>query len=372
VERKKEFVIREASPTEWDNILPLYTACYGTVSLSEGGRVPSRKDWEWCYLNGPYKTKIFVAEDKDTGSIVALRPIVFKEMRVGDKYIKASHFMGVMTHPDFRRRGLFTLLMKRAMKEVMEQDVSICYTFPNENSFPAYKKVTDWVHLASMDWFVRIVNIQKILEAKLAKGLIRYLCKMGFTIANRIFSLGLQKTKLSLKDFSVERITHFDESFNKLCDKALEGQMVILKKDHTYLNWRYIERPDIKYVCYAIKSKDSPLGIIVVRTRNMFGLNLGLIVELIAYSHNEEVIHTLINIGTQELLSKGVDAILCLLLGKHPFSKGLLKNGFFHLPKWVLPRDFPFLIRVNEPALNRKIIYNPSQWFVTFGDNDAV
>jgi hypothetical protein len=104
----------------------------------------------------------------------------------------------------------------------------------------------------------------------------------------------------------------------------------------------------------------------------MFGVQLGLIVDLLTLDQNQRVAQALIAEGAAHLKQAGSDAIGCLMFGHQSYCDALRREGFIRVSDFIIPRDFYFLARVNrdEPVLQKAL--EPENWFLTWGDNDAV
>ena len=89
----------------WHLVNELFDAVYG----ADSDKFPSWAELNWRYRNDLFKSVIWVAKSNNE-QIVAMRPTVIKSVRIGGEKLTAVHFMDAMTHPDFRRQGLFTRL----------------------------------------------------------------------------------------------------------------------------------------------------------------------------------------------------------------------------------------------------------------------
>ena len=360
----QDFAIEEFQLGDREQVRELYAACYGRDS----DRYPSPAEWDWRYRNGIYKSTIWLAKWGDR--VAAQRPTVIKTVKIGQEYYPAAHFMDVMTHPDFRRRGLFTRLVQWATAAVTEQGAAICYTFPNENSFPGYARKTDWTHVGSLSLFMKPVNAEALLRERIRNPVLRnvlaLLLRPGLALACRESSRG------RATGVSIRRLLSFDERFDAFWDQVANDYEVILRRDSRHLNWRYIQRPSVEYAVYAAEEGEQILGFIVVRTRRMFGMNLGLIVELLTLNQDERLAQALVATGVQHLVEVGAEAIACVMFDHQPYCQALRREGFIHVPEKLLPRRFYFVARANrdDPILRKAL--NRRNWFLTWGDNDAV
>lgn len=342
-------VFREFVPQDLVKMQKLFETCYGEVPLKEGGKYPSLRELEWKYLDCPFKSKIFLAEDRKSKEVIAIRPIVRKNIKIGNGISEAAHFMDVMTHPDYRRRGIFSNLMKIAMDYVSE-NITLCYTFPNRNSYPAYKQVTDWTRLSSFNTLLYF-NFRGLEETVLKR----------------------KKDVSREGEIVVEEIEKFDTEIDNLLSKTSKNYQIFFVKDFRYLNWRYFQRPDIAYKVLVARIDGKLSGYIVFRVRKIYGLKIGLIVDWFASSDKDAIYRVLIERGANVLLGLGTKLILFLNFTNQPSQSLLTKIGFLTLSKFPIIRNFPFLIRLNKNnEYLRSLVYEPKNWFLSLSDNDAV
>ena len=322
-------------------IQKLFEACYGDVPLFKGGKYPSLKELEWRYLKCPIKSKIFVAEDIEKRIIVGIRPILLKKIKVNDSEGLGAQFMDVMVHPAYRGRGIFTKLMKMAYDYLKKENILVAYTFPNRNSYPAYKKVTDWQELSFFKVFVNIQNI-------------------------------FWSPKLEVdQDVNIETIENFDERVNLLLEKFLNLYDICIYRTSEYLNWRFIRRPDVEYKIISVNRGEKLVGYAVLRTRKLFTSKVGLIIELVCDPEYYNVFEMLIKHSLKEFKNLGVKWVLFFNFSNKNFEVLLRKNHFFQFSLFQNIRKIPLVIKPISKDLKIGSI-NLGNWYISLGDNDAV
>jgi len=359
----QQFVIDAFEGEDVGCILELFAACYG----GDRDKVPSRAEWEWRYRGGLYGSTVWTATHGER--LAAQRPAVVKAVKIGQQQYPAAHFMDVMTHPAFRYQGLFTRLVRLATERVMERGAAICYSFPNEESFPGYLKKTDWVSLDILSLFVKPLRLEPLLRTRVDKRWMREALSSALQPAVALASrVGAMRPAAP---GPIWRLAAFDERFDALWERASSDYEVILRRDSHHLNWRYCQRPSVEYAVYAVGSPDVR-GYVVLRTRRMFGMKLGMIVELMVADRDEGVARVLVDHGVQHLLECGAEAVACVVPDRPPFGSALRRQGFLRVPRALLPRRFHFLVRVRSAEQHFSSALDPQEWYLSWGDNDAV
>jgi GNAT superfamily N-acetyltransferase len=204
---------------EIDNWFKLFDACFG---------VRESLDTNWYYWShvSYRENNTFVVRDEDSGDIMAsysLYPVKIKyKSNLRDGYLCHN----VMTHPSMAGRGLFTELGRYALSN-MPKD-SIFLGVPNEKAIRGHLKV-GWREYPNIPFYI----------------------KRNF---NHQSEVNKDVVKIDKFDFSNDDINKFNNSYD-FC----------LYKDSKCLNWRYVDRPDMEYMCYKLLDNS---GFIVLKHYN--------------------------------------------------------------------------------------------------------
>jgi hypothetical protein len=68
-----------------------------------------------------------------------------------------------------------------------------------------------------------------------------------------------------LRGVRMRRIERFDQRFDELFVRAAPHYGVLVARDARYLNWRYVDCPDVRYFAYALERRGWLAGWIVLR-----------------------------------------------------------------------------------------------------------
>ena len=105
----------------------------------ERGHVFSPKGFKFWYVDNP-EGPVISFNAFDNGKMVAHQSFVPEQMLVEGRPVRCLRSMAVVTHPDYRKRGLFSALTNQAVDEAHKQGYEFIYAITNENSFPAFIK----------------------------------------------------------------------------------------------------------------------------------------------------------------------------------------------------------------------------------------
>ena len=95
----------------------------------------------WQYFQTPARdSRIYLAREPQTKSLIASYGAVSQWLQVGSARVKGWMIQDVMTHPDYRGKGLLHTLAAVCFEEMKRLDIA-GYTFPNERSQMSFSRI---------------------------------------------------------------------------------------------------------------------------------------------------------------------------------------------------------------------------------------
>ena len=325
------------------------------------------ENWYWKFKNNPEGSRLInaVADSKLVGHLGVLnRRIAIK----GREYSALLEVDG-MTHPDYGRQGIFTTLGKRLLSESKEKGADIAYGFPNEYAMHGHRKL-GCVELFKLKVMIKPIHFDRISEKAFSNKITAFFANLARKFA---FGVLYRTKKVHLDDDVVLRnITEFDPRFDDLWKKAKDTHDIILRRDSTYLNWRYIKCPEKYYKVFAAEKNNEVLAWVVVRVMERFGLKNGIVADMLSLPDRRDILCALVQLVCEELKKEGVDLVACSIPKKTHYFKTIRQCGFMPSPDKLNPRKVYFIIYPLSKAINEDIVKVSSNWFVTWGDTDVV
>jgi len=193
--KEKHIVIERFSEQLIPQFLELFRASFGK-SISEEHL---QKKYATENLGGSYFGYMAFHQNKPIAYYGVL-PVPFI---LDEKKLTAVQSADTMTHPDYRRHGLFPLLAKKTYQLAKEKGASFVFGWPNENSYPSFKNKLDWIDLGNMQRFS--VKVNTLPLAKLFFKL-RFLRPLYMRFAKLLLGInGLEKTEFIEPENCVSR-----------------------------------------------------------------------------------------------------------------------------------------------------------------------
>jgi hypothetical protein len=233
------------------------------------------KNWYWKFTSNPEGTIMYnaVTDSKLVGHLGALnRRIAVK----GGEFSALLEVDG-MTHPGYGRQGIFTALGKRLLSASKQNGADMAYGFPNEYAMPGHRKLGG-VELFKLNVMLKPINYKRVSDKAFSNRITAFFANLARKFA---FGVLYRTKKVHIdKDVVLKKITEFDPRFDELWNKVKGTHSIILRRDSTYLNWRYIQCPEKYYTVFAAEKNNEILAWVVVRTMDRFGLKNGLVAAL--------------------------------------------------------------------------------------------
>jgi len=294
--------------------------------------------------------------------------------KIGPDYMMGGMTVNAVTHPDFRGKGIYILLVEELCRACLEDGFKIMYGFPNPKSFRGgathlrYRPVANiplWIKPIDFPGIVRGRNLQPALLWAAAAQAVNPVARAGRAFFRPV------KIPRALK---IERIGEFGGDFDEFWDEVKSDYVNILVRDRDFLNWRFVRLPTRRYEIFAARCGRRLLGYLVGTLAAFEGLRWGLVVDLLVRNSAEgrKAAAHLVSVFDRSIEERGAVMGGGLMFGHAPAASGLRRNGFIRLPGGLLPREFPALFRWNAPGSPPEGFYDPEHWFMTLGDYDTV
>lgn len=320
--------IRRYQPEDFGPLLDLVQACYGK-------HAEPPEWWRWRHLeNKRQESTIWLAVEGSR--VIGMRPMTIFDYCLDGKDVKGALFSAVMVHPDFRRRGVFTRLVKEASAEAWRQGATFATTMPNAQSYPAFRRI-GWTDPGDRVLFVRKGNLT----------------------GRRAASSWSADVDCFPREIDV-LVQRFNQSFSGL----------ILRRDSDWLNWRFRTQPWNHYRRFvASTNADGPAGFAVTDWQTRNGIRIGYVVELVAPT--EDIRGSLIRSACEALLQEGARLILTVV-SPGILSRSFGREGFWRIPRWVSPKKFHTVYQVNPDCGSPESMKDIHNWYQTLGDWDGI
>jgi hypothetical protein len=273
-----------------------------------------------------------------------------------------------MTHPDYRRKGLYKKLLFGLREDLQREGIYFVYTFPGEILREHKEDPSVHKRFGTMTIFLKLLDSKAILKGKIKN---EFLYKILLFLLNPLVHVFFRsKKKRKSKAFEVLEISNFDNRINDFWKEVSEYFTIIVERKREYLNWRYFKRPNLTFKVLLAEKEGRILGYLVYS----FAEGKGAIIDFLFYPSRHDVFKRLIYTSVNQLKKQNVNMIQCWLFDNKEYfdkiEKGLRDEGFKTFQKI---NKYLVDVEIYSPnKISLDLVKNPKKWFLTLGDTDGI
>lgn len=318
------------------------------------------KGWRWMFADNPAGSSIiFLAEHN--GKLVGEYPLVMADMKIGGRIAKAGQIADTMTHPKYRRQGIAFSLGGEALRQLKEQGALLAFGFPTDEAYLLHCK-SGWLDICSIRLMIKPLNLRTMLERHLTRNklLLDVLSAIGELALKIIFRA--ERTP-QIDGLTITKLSYFDDRFNEFWERIAEDYNIIVVRNKSYLNWRYVDVPNASYDIYAAEKYGKICGYVILDRKYLRRLVFGRILDIIAPLHERKIVQCLISKAVEHFEKERVDAVISGIVANR-YCKDFLKIGFIPSPR----SKSRFIAYKTFADLPDGLLKNPENWFIQLGD----
>jgi GNAT superfamily N-acetyltransferase len=330
---------------------------------------PAYHEWQ-CRRSPGGPAIATLARDEREGRVVGQEVTIPIRATVSGRECTANLSLNSATDPAWRGRGIFGRLLSDACDLSAKEGMAFTYGFPNQWSYPIFLR-TGFADIGSVPLLIKPLNPQRLVRKATGNRLLG----AAAWPASLIWHQPAAGRREGSGQAEIVRVEKFDDSFTAFWERVKNRFPVMIVRDAAYLNWRFVDIPLRKYVCFAARAEDEVKGFIALRVAPVASFNAGLVVDLLVEEGESgaEAGRALIDEAFRHFREHDLDMLGSLALAHTREFRLLREKGFWVCPKRLLPQPFPIIVRCHEgEGSPSRLAYELVNWFVTMGDYDAV
>ncbi|MCF8127580.1 MAG: GNAT family N-acetyltransferase [Deltaproteobacteria bacterium] len=281
-----KFFIRRFREDDEKKILKLWELVFGQEMNQEL--------WRWKYFDNPYSQALLLCESDKKEVLALYGGIPFKGLRKGEDVVIVQ-LMDIMSHPDFRGKGLFARTGKTFCETFCnKKSAEILYGFPGKFHFDLGKRILGYAPLQS-----RVAYLKGETDVLASKN----------------------RTSLS----SIKRVENPGEEFDRLWEKCRIDYPYAVVRNAEFLHWRFCRHPERRYEIFCLKDVFSReiQGYAVL----YFKEDAAILVDMLFPKSEKRIALFFGKIGYM-LKSRNVLQVQTWLPGSHFLKKAAITAGF--------------------------------------------
>ncbi|MDG5471576.1 GNAT family N-acetyltransferase [Jeotgalibacillus sp. ET6] len=317
-------------------------------------------EWQWKFSH-PTNHRSLISVYEEGGEIIGHAALLIFEGQIESRPVLFGERVDVMVHPGHQGKGMYKKVIHHLMQQCEEHNIDLVYGYPAPKAKDLFIRYMDGKEITYVPRLLKVLSPGKLIMSR-----------FGFLQKASLIFNGVDKVisnkRRSLPDaLSVTQIDHADIRFDEIWEEGRKDHSILLTRNASFINWRYISHPSREYEVYIVENQSAAIGYIVLKKEIMDKGN-----------ETMELIH-----------------VIDLFFSDRGQNRKDMSNALHHITKradlvstWSLPntaQDQLFkksaFIRVSSPmplvgkTMNKELddsfIYNSANWYVSQGDVDS-
>lgn len=357
------FVVRPYAPGDETRIIDLYERTFGRTM----GRTESERHWRWEFADNPTgKMAILLAF---SGERLAAQYAVSPQAVWVDGAVRGGALsLDTATAPEFRGRGLFPKLATALYDELARQGAFAVFGFPNAASAPSFFRKLGWFELGPFPLLVKPLRgaVRSVLAAR---GVPRALAAAVDPLA-AVLRAGPRPVPAGLRVVDADA---FPPEVDALWTRARSDKRICVVRDHRYLTWRYVRKPEGgPYRIRLAFERSDLVGYVVTLVEERFSMRSGFVMDLLFEGRRRDVGDALVGEAERVMREAGAQLLTALMYPGSAARAALRAGGFLPVPRRFMPQEIHFGARRLAEGADEALLRDPAAWYVTWGDSDVV
>jgi hypothetical protein len=350
--------LRKYTEADLDKVGQLLSTHY------EAEYIPTRKilfDWVACHNPATDEKCYLVVEDDK--NIIAYEGRMPVDFMINGAKVRGYFYHDTLVHPEYRKNGSGVALVS-SLKSAWEEATTTFAVALWMNDFThEILKRRGYQQVNAHD-YVKPLSFNSVLTRKIKKKIpvkmISPICDGLNSCYDYIFSTRIAGNVL------ISKITRFDDRFDEFAEKTAKKFYLSVVRHSKYLNWKYVDNPFCHYTIFTAEKNKELTGYIVLLLRKNGDYKLGIIVDILADPADSQTIVSLCRTAIKFFKMQKADSVRCVLTNKSFIS--IFKKHLFIEDHGQIP----VMVGNHRGHLPQKPMMEIGNWFLTFGDSDAV
>ncbi|MEJ7861498.1 MAG: GNAT family N-acetyltransferase [Pyrinomonadaceae bacterium] len=322
----------------------------------------SEKKWTWQYKNlltGDARIYVCVCD----GKIVGYYHVPVYEGVVNNEKKNFAMVQDVAVSATMRGRSVFRKLAEFATNDLVNSDINLIYTFPNQKSIHTFLKYNGYKQIYTYDSYILPVATSAIIKSKLS--LFGFEKPVGW-LADKYFDL--RNCKMA-KGSEVKKIDQFDEEIAGLFHRFNSNFLCHLNRTKNYLQWRFFNKPIGKHFLITLQNDSKTLAAAVFKLDEILGTNTAIVLDFAFEGelHLAQLLH-FVRKNSMSLFDEKISMIFTACC-----CDKFLQNktyGLIKIPQRFNPRPLNLLVR-NITEDEREVL-KAQNWLALLSDWDVL
>ncbi|MFH2142864.1 MAG: GNAT family N-acetyltransferase [Bacteroidota bacterium] len=317
---------------------------------------------KWQYDQNPFgKPFMIVACESEKNELVGQYLVIPMEYLINSKIHYGTLSLNTLTRQDYRGKGLFTQMALKTYEKCADQNYNFTIGFPNQQSYHGLLRKLNFNHVGDVPLFVKPFKPLKILY--------NHLIKKGEKHGGDL-PVDFESKLINTVQFDLLSIENDQKQYEHFWNSYLKNKKVIFNKTWEFIKWRYSDIPLRKYYLVKANKNDEIKALMIIRAEHTLGSKTGLIMDFMCLPDEINIGKLLIRYLNKTLRQKKIELAACFTNNNTLENNILKSNGFYTVPKRILPQPIPYMVRINKEFDGSEQLLKLENWQLALGDYD--
>jgi hypothetical protein len=326
------------------------------------------EQWRWKFQANPAKLSapIHIVLGESESKIVSQLAAIARDLWMRGEPHQTVQIVDNLIDPAYRSgRHLLRDMLAFYGEHVRAQGNDFTFGCPNDAHYRVGKRLLAYEDFFAAPRLFRRLNLRLSLRQHLPNSVKPVADALG-----RLSAWGARLALLNIKHSEFRVVETVDERFDRFWDLA-KGHFTILGvRDRAYLQWRYFQRPDARFILLSAEDNEGMKAWVVLNVTQLpDGSRIGYLVDFLYV--DEPVMGQLLLRGLFELSRLGADYAIAVAA---PGSAGdrLVRAAGFREREGFDPVRMSIRWYTMQDKQSQSIVLNPVNWHLCHGDLDLV
>lgn len=350
------WTLREATGADRDSILALRKLVFAVED-------PEKQDpafWTWEFISGPEgPARVFVAVDG--AKVVGHYAMIPQDFSLAGELKKGSIIVDLMTHPDYRRQGIFNRIAKFAFTTASEQlEFATAYPIRKESS-------AGFLSIGWLEQFKIPVLVRPLSWSAIAR---RFGIPFGALLGWGALPWRWLRNLFGATQRSDETVRDLDASecalLAEVAERGIAGVSAFRVRSPAFFHWRFFANPSWRYRVTGLFRDGKLQAYVASREAKLLATASLAIVDLGALPGSDRELSVLINRLVQEGAASGQAVAGAMVTPGNRYHRALRRAGFY-----PGPHRFSLVLYSKSDAFWERVPAGAS-WYLSWADTDGV
>lgn len=350
------WTLREADEGDLDAILDLRKRVFSVED-------PEKQDpafWKWEFVAGPEgRARIFVAVDGK--EIVGHYAMIPQDFMLGAVARNGSIVVDLMTHPDYRRQGIFNKIAKFAFSAASDQ-VQFASAYPIRKESMAGFLSIGWIEHFKIPVLVRPLSWPAIARRfRIPLGPLFGLGALPWRWIRSLFATSLGDGEV-VRDLDASEC----ELLASVAGQGVPAGAAYRVRTAEFYRWRLFASPRWKYRVTGLFKAGELRAFVASRQARLLGTDSLAIVDMAALPDADRELSLLLHHAIAGGSASGQAVAGAMLTRGNRYYRALRRAGFY-----PGPHSFSLILYSETDGFHGSVPA-PNNWLLSWADTDGV